>query len=351
MVAATDALFPYRTNPHLDQCETGRRAAALMARALRGEVRPVSAAVFPPLVPNIESQGTDREPCRSLYEFAAALRARPGVLEVGLLLGFPYSDVPELGAAVTVTADGDAGLARRTADELAAFWWGQRLAFRGDLTSVADAVRAAADPATPGPVCLLDMGDNVGGGGPADNTVIAHELRRQRVGPAFVCLHDPDAVAAAELAGVGGTLTISVGGKSDARAGAPLPGPFAVRSLSGGVFEEAEARHGGLRHFDQGRTAVVEGGGLTVMLTSLRMVPVSLSQMTAFGLNPADFRAIVAKGVHAPTGAYAPVCPTLLRVNSPGWTSADLADFTYDNRRRPLDPFEAEFAWTPGGGQ
>ena len=137
MVAATDALFPYRTNPHLDQCETGRRAAALMARALRGEVRPVSAAVFPPLVPNIESQGTDREPCRSLYEFAAALRARPGVLEVGLLLGFPYSDVPELGAAVTVTADGDAGLARRTADELAAFWWGQRLAFRADsfLTS------------------------------------------------------------------------------------------------------------------------------------------------------------------------------------------------------------------------
>jgi len=300
-------------------------------------------------VPNIESQGTDREPCRSLYEFAATLRARHGVLEVGMLLSFPYADVPELGAAITVTADGDAHLARRTADELAAYWWGQRESFRGKLVPVADAVRLAADPATPGPVCLLDMGDNVGGGGPADNTVIAHELRRHGVGPAFVCLHDPDAVAAAELSGVGVQLTIAVGGKTDPRAGAPLPGPFTVVSLADGVFEESEARHGGLRHFDQGRTAVVTAGGLTVMLTSRRMMPISLSQLTTFGLDPAAFRAIVAKGVHAPTGAYAPVCPTLLRVNSPGCTSADLSHFTYQNRRRPLDPFETDFVWAPEG--
>ena len=41
MVDATNALIAYATNPHLDQRETGRKAADLIARTLRGEVNPV----------------------------------------------------------------------------------------------------------------------------------------------------------------------------------------------------------------------------------------------------------------------------------------------------------------------
>ena len=40
MVAACDALIAYRTNPHLDQRQRGIDAAKLMARTLRGELRP-----------------------------------------------------------------------------------------------------------------------------------------------------------------------------------------------------------------------------------------------------------------------------------------------------------------------
>ncbi|MEZ6072005.1 MAG: M81 family metallopeptidase [Pirellulales bacterium] len=47
MVAATDALVAYRTNPHLDQRETGVRAAEIMARTLAGEVRPTQAMATP----------------------------------------------------------------------------------------------------------------------------------------------------------------------------------------------------------------------------------------------------------------------------------------------------------------
>ena len=56
--AACDALIAYRTNPHLDQKDRGSDAARLMARTLRGEVRPVCAAAFPPLAANIERQAT-----------------------------------------------------------------------------------------------------------------------------------------------------------------------------------------------------------------------------------------------------------------------------------------------------
>ncbi|MFV1981376.1 MAG: M81 family metallopeptidase, partial [Rhodothermia bacterium] len=53
MVRATDAIIAYATNPHLDQRETGLAAADLIARALRGEIRPVQEASFPPLAINI----------------------------------------------------------------------------------------------------------------------------------------------------------------------------------------------------------------------------------------------------------------------------------------------------------
>ena len=75
MVRATDALIGYRTNPHLDQRERGHDAARLMARVLRGEVRPTQAAVHPPLAINIERQHTASLPCRDCFE---ALRRHAG---------------------------------------------------------------------------------------------------------------------------------------------------------------------------------------------------------------------------------------------------------------------------------
>jgi microcystin degradation protein MlrC len=76
------------------------------------------------------------------------------------------------------------------------------------------------------------------------------------------------------------------------------------------------------------------------MLTSRRAMPSSLIQLTHCGLDPSSFEVIVAKGVHAPVAAYAPVCKTIIRVNTPGPTTADMRSLTYSHRRRPLFPFE-----------
>jgi microcystin degradation protein MlrC len=346
MTAACNALVAYRTNPHLDQKQRGRDAAALLVQTLRGEVRPTMAAAFPPLAINIECQLTSEPPCLPLYQLADEMLRRPGVLSDSILLGFPYADVAEMGSSVLVVTNDDVVLARDLANELASHLWQRRHEFVGRLTGVAEAVERAAG--LDGPVCLLDMGDNVGGGSPGDGTVLAHALRERGVGPAFVCLSDPRSVAEAEAAGVGAEVRLRSGGKTDDLHGSPLEGTFTVLGLHDGRFEEPEARHGGFRTFDQGRTAVVRGGdGLTLMLTSRRMTPFSLRQLTTFGVDPAAFRVLVAKGVHAPVAAYAPVCRHLLRVNTPGVTTADLAALDFRHRRRPLFPFEPEAAWGP----
>lgn len=346
MVSAVNALTAYRTNPHIDQRARGLEAAALMARSLRGEIRPVVAAAFPPMVMNIDKQCTDEEPCLSFCRTMEAVRHRPGILSASVFLGFPYADVPEMGSAVLVVADGDRALAERSAAELGSQLWERRAEFVANLISPADGIEQART--LPGPVCLLDMGDNVGGGSAADGTTLVHELHRRQLGPAFACLSDPAAVRQAETAGVGATLKMRVGGKTDSLHGPPLEAEFKVLKLADGKFEEPEARHGGIRHYDQGRTAIVETAtGLTLMLTSQRMVPFSLHQLTDFGVDPRRFQYIVAKGVNAPLAAYRPVCPSILRVNTPGSTTADIESLTYHLRRRPLYPFERETQWTP----
>lgn len=338
MVAATDAIVAYRSNPHLDQRETGVRAARLMIDTLAGKVRPVQAAAYPPMAINIRSQNTSEEPMRGLYAELAALADRSGILEHSVILGFPYADVAEMGSAVLVVADGDAALAESLAGRMGEVMWRDRALFEPAQTSVAEAI-ATACGRTERPVVLLDMGDNVGGGSPGDSTVIAREWQRSGDGSdAFVCLHDPAAVIAAEAAGPGAVIDQAIGDPAD-----PLPGPWRVRSLHEGVFHESQARHGGFSVFDQGATAVLDhiDGKIVAMVTTRRMAPFSLAQMTAFALDPAAFSVIIAKGVIAPMAAYAPVARGgFVHVDSPGVTRADMTKLVYEKRRRPLFPFE-----------
>jgi microcystin degradation protein MlrC len=346
MVVAADALVAYRTNPHLDQRERGMEAASLMARTLRGEIQPVTAAAFPPLAINIERQRTDEPHLQAQAHHAESLRHLPGVLSTSLILGFPYADVADMGTSVVVVTDHDSSLARKEADRWAGLLWDYRHDFAGRLISPEAAIDTAMS--LDGPVGLLDMGDNVGGGSPGDGTILVHLIHQRMIGPSFACLHDPDAVCEATGAGINAHLRLRVGGKSDDLHGEPLEGEFLVTGLFGGRFTEPAPRHGGIREFDQGPTAILRTrSGLTIMVTTCRTPPFSLNQLTAFGIDPAHFRLMVIKGVHAPVAAYSPVCRDFVRVNTPGVTSADLSRLVYHHRRNPLYPFEQDMNWRP----
>ena len=268
--------------------------------------------------------------------------AKRGVLAASLMLGFPYADVAEMGSASLVVTNNDPILAQTVARQLGDAMWSQRAGLAGAFVSVEESVAQARS--LPGPVCLLDMGDNVGGGSPGNGTWLAHELHRQGVGPSFICLYDPTSVVQAEALGVGSRIRLSVGGQTDDLHGAPFHAIFVVQFVGDGQFTEDQVRHGGITHFDQGRTVIVQtdDGLLTVMLTSRRVPPFSLKQLTAFGLDPQSFHVLVAKGVNAPLAAYQPVCPSIVRVNTRGVTTADMTQLDYHHRRRPMFPFERD---------
>ena len=345
MVQACDALISYRSNPHLDQRARGLEAAQLMARTLRGEVQPTMAACLPPLAINIERQLTSEPQLRALYELADRMCSDPAVLSNSIMLGFPYADVTEMGSAAIVVTDQNLPLAQRLVADLGEYLWSHRSEYLGHMI----ALDAALDQATrlSGPVCLLDMGDNVGGGSPADSTLLAHAIFQRQIPDSFVCLYDPESVQQAIAAGPTTRLKMTLGGKTDQQHGAPLSAEFTVVSLHDGKFTEPEARHGGLTDCDQGPTAIVQSDhGLTVMLTSERMPPFSLQQLISCDIDPGAFHLLVAKGVNAPVAAYAPICTHLIRVNTAGCTTADMESLDFQYRREPMFPFERDTAWT-----
>ena len=257
MAQHSTALVTYRSNPHLDQEERGREAARLLARTMRGEVRPVQALEAPPFFVQISKQYTAVEPARSLYAAVQEVMAWPGILSASTAMGFYYADVPEMGTTFVAVADGDLALARRAARWMAERAWAQRHQFTGDLPDPAAAVRYAGSKAKK-PVVLMDVGDNVGGGSPGDSTILFAELLRQKVPNGLVILYDPESVERCVAAGVGTEVNLRAGGKSDREHVQPVAVHGRVRTLADGVYVETEVRHGGWGRYDQGITAVVE---------------------------------------------------------------------------------------------
>ncbi len=342
MIENTTATVLYRTNPHLDARPRAVDCAEIIVRTIRGEVRPVQALEMPPVVVNIVKQFTGEEPMLGIMRDAETVIDRPGMLSASVGEGYPYADVAEMGMGFLAISDGDEAAARDAARWMAARAWERRERLVGDTPPPEEALRAAAS-AGKGPVVLMDVGDNIGGGSSADSTILLAEAKRQGIRSYLQSLYDPEAVAACVSAGVGTEITLKVGGKTDDMHGSPIEVTGKVRLISDGKFEDPEPTHGGFRYYDGGTTAVLETtDGHTLVLTNLRVGNTSRQQMYSLGIRPEEKQVVVAKGVVSPRPAYAPIASEVILVNTPGVTTSDLSFFDYEHRRRPLYPFEAD---------
>jgi microcystin degradation protein MlrC len=345
MCAHSDVLNTYRTNPHLDAKEAALEVAELVIGAVRGQVRPTQAFASVPAVVNILRQNTDESPMREIMADVRAVMDRPGVLSATVAEGYPYADVPEMGMAVVVVTDDDPGGAARHARELAGRVWARRAEFHASAPGPAEAVRRVVESPT-APILLLDVGDNIGGGSPGDSVVLLNAAREAGLEDLLVIVADPAAATLCHRVGVGGTTRLSIGAKTDPRTGPPVRAIATVLAVHDGRYQAAESVHAGISHFDAGPSAAVKlDSGQTVVLTSKAVMPLSTAQLTTLGMKPLQFKAIVAKGVHSPLAGYGPHVAGMIRVDTPGVTSADLSRFQYVYRRRPLFPFESLSTW------
>jgi microcystin degradation protein MlrC len=348
MIEAATLVTTYDTYPHVDAAERAAEAVDLLARTVRGEIKPTMALVKPPLLPVPQAMFTAQPPFKTLFERAHALESAGDALTVTVAGGFPYADVPDAGVSLLVTTDSDKTKAERLARELGELAWSLREEMIVRNTPPAAAV-AEAIAYPEGPVVLVDVGDNIGGGTPGDGTVLLRELLDENSaypqGEATIVVADPEAVRVAFAAGVDGSFRATVGGKTDRLHGEPVQVDGRVRLLCDGRWVHEGPENAGVP-VEMGPTAVVRAGGVNLVLTSVKAMPGDLQQLKSVGIDPARQKILVVKAAVRWRGGYQPITRHAIHVDTPGLGSVDLRRFDYRHLRRPIYPLDPETTWT-----
>lgn len=345
MATHATVLIGYDTFPHTDMAERGAEAARVLERLMEDGSRPACALRKVPVLTSPQVQATGDAPMKEIFAALHGIEAGRGILCGSVAMGFPYADVGQLGASVLVYGvDGDA--AEAAAADLAGRIWAAREAFRPALVPVEEGIRQAM-AATDGPSVIVDAADNVGGGAAGDGTVVLDALLRLGAEGAVVVMADADAVRAAEAAGEGGVFEAPVGGRADDLHGPPVTVRGRVRLLTDGRYRHTGSYMTGYETV-MGRTAVIEAGGVRVVLTSLRTMPFDAEQIRSLGLEPAAQHIIVVKSAIAWRAAYGDVARRAIFVDTPGVGASNLERFDYRRRPRPLWPLDPDARFETG---
>jgi microcystin degradation protein MlrC len=278
-----DMAFTVKYFPHYDSHLQGERAARMLVRAIHGDYKPATVTQRVPIISPTVLQWTGASPWMDLVQRALTWEAREPDVYVNFFFGFPFADVPDVGMTFQVMTNGDAGLARRVADDMAGAAWRQRKALIGSTKvhtipeGVALAKQAMASGATP--VVLADHSDRSGSA-----TWILKEVIEQDLSDVLIAtIADAKVIDVLKARGVkaGEAFDMEVGGLVDESAGAPV-------RVQGTVLVAGE----GKGQF----WVVVEFGRGNVLVLSRYLVQVmEPGSLSAFGLDVSAFKAFAIK--------------------------------------------------------
>lgn len=342
MLRQVSGLTIYHTYPHVDFADTGERAARLLLGIMDRGMRPVIARVTVPMLARGDECITKTGWFGDVIGEARLLERAGVALAAGVMIGNPFTDAPELCTQVLVVAERDAAAAEREATRLARAMWAGRHRLLGKLVPLDRAVALAGS--LDGTVAFTDAADATSSGASGDSNVLIRALMEGGYkGRVLAQIVDAEAAAEAHRAGVGGTVTTTLGGRIDPRRFTPLPVTAVVESLSRG--------HGRLETMgmplDAGPTAVLSFGNVTVVVMSRTASLFDRAMYYANGLDPVDFDLVVVKSPHTEYHMYDQWVTRNINVDAPGATSANLPTLGHRLCARPMFPLDPETSFEP----
>jgi len=339
MIESCDAIFGFNTNPHIDSYERAVEAVNAAVAISKGKIKPVMALRKPAMMPPTINMRTTEGPMVKIFERAYKIERDPLVVNVNVAGGFPFMDTEEAGFSIVVITDNDRELAEKYAQQLSDFAWSVRREFLKPLTPVPEAVKRAME-AKEGPVILADVADNPGGGGSGDGTVVLKtllDMGARNVG--FALIKDPEAVGKAIEVGVGGTVTMMIGGKTDKFHGPPVKITGRVRTITDGTFIHKGPMSTGSKG-EIGRSVVLTVNGVELIVSELKMAPNDPEIFRRHGIEPTEKKILVVKSRGHFRAGYEPFAKEIIEVDAPGVASPNLKQFPYKHVRRPIFPLD-----------
>ena len=332
-----DILVGLKTAPHTDSLQTAELAGKILLETLEGKVNPVSYVLPIPILVQGEKAMTTAEPFRSLVEEARRLEREgiPGykqrILAATLFVGCAWTDAPDTGMSVMITADSSREAARSAAIYLAGKIWDARkqFAYGCETAELEEGVTQAlaADEST---VFLTDSGDNVTASTPGDLPIVLRHLVERKVGDAVVAgINDAAAMKQCFEAGAGKRINLSIGATIEKRYGPPL-------------MAQAEV----VRLIPQSGMAVIKINDIEVILTDGPIAFIEPGQFEACGIHPLEHKIVVTKmGYLFPE--LTKIAPRYIMLLTPGAGDMRIEKLTYNRIRRPIFPLDPDTPYDP----
>lgn len=329
MVEQADVLVGFRTYPHIDMAESGRRTAYALEELMRSRAPLAKALLRLPYLVPIPWQTTDLEPAAGLYRLVAQ-QEREEVLSTSLFMGFPAADFPECGPVVVAYARSHV-LAEAAAERVGQAYAEAETGFAGSVFDAAEGVAEAQRllrEGSRGPIVLADTQDNPGAGGDSNTTGMLRALVEARVQRAALGLMvDPVAAELAHRAGEGATVEVALGGTSGIPGDSPFWVTAKVERLSDGRLLASGDFYGGAR-LDLGPSACLRIDGVRVVVTSHKAQMADREMFRFVGVIPEEAGILVVKSSTHFRADFASIAAKILICRAPGpmpFSPADLA--------------------------
>lgn len=351
MVSTADVLVSYITNPHVDQVERGREAAAIMLE-LHSGTKVCSTLVKVPMISPAVSLLTAIGPYADLINYGQSC-LDDVVLNVSILAGFAPANASTNGMSVVVTTRNDLKRAQSLANELATRAWSDRHRYIANLTPIPEAIKKAqvalADSTLP-PVLLADVADNPGGGGRGNTTYLLREIHTMKLqGVVIGMMFDPVLAADAHTSGQGARMRAKFNQQESSPFSESYEGEVVVEKL---VSETCVGRRGiyAGRRVDLGLCALLNLDGIRILVVSHRHQcadPIFLERM---GIKLDKVRVLVLKSRgHFRAGFDEHFkSDQIIEVDAPGLTTPDLVKLNLNRVHRPVFPLDHDMKWSPG---
>ena len=334
MMEKADLLETYRTYPHVDMTETGRRAGRSLAKMLGGARFP-KAFLQAPYLSAIAWQCTDMEPAKRLYALLESLVDGEAVEAMSFNMGFPAADFADCGMSISAYGTGAEAAAKTLMDAVIA----AEADFAGKVWTpeegVAEAMRLAEGATRP--VIISDTQDNPGAGADSDTTGMIKALVAAGAKAAIGNVFDPESAAAAHAAGEGATVRLSLGSKSNWPGDAPLDAEFVVEKLSDGTFPAKGPYYLG-RMMNMGPSARLRIGDVRIVVVSAKAQMADREMFRQVGIDPEDEALLVVKSSVHFRADFAPIAETILVCAAPGPMAVDPATLPWTKLRAGVRP-------------
>lgn len=339
MIKNADFISGYQAYPHIDQYETGVRAAELLAKKLNGEELKIARVTIPLMAP-AHGYTTTKGNLKKLMDKASVMKDEGKIVDFSIFQVQPWLDAKEIASTVLVVAN-DCETAKSVATELAKEEFKLAKELQGEkLYEINEVIEKALKNDSGKPIILVDSSDSSNAGASGDSaTVIGALLPYKDVLKAAADVTDAKAVARAFELGVGAVADFTLGATIAPKLSKPvLVKDAKVKSLHVGKYERFGPQEKGIT-VTNGRTAILEVGKLLLHISEDARANGDMNFYRGFGIDPQSQQLVNIKACTSFRAGYEPISAEICNTSTPGAAGTVLTDLPFEKLVMPIYPF------------